>query len=145
MSDPFNIGRFPVPYAPIVIRLSLDPEDGNVNVSLQTSPLLNKIESPGSKDDAFILDIVCQGLESEHVPLAEVPVLVSKPLVASTQYVAASALPAKTKNPATKSRMRNAHRRQKTSDAHCEYRKFKNQWAPLALFLEHAFNSLSLS
>jgi hypothetical protein len=49
----------------------LDPLDGTVSeFPYQTSPRLNKIESPGENEAAFTLAIVCQGV-LELVPLFE--------------------------------------------------------------------------
>ena len=72
------IGFAPLPYAPNVMGEPLDPPDGTVSdVPYHTLPLLNKTESPGEKDDALILAIVCQG-----VPVL-VPLLESLPAAAT--------------------------------------------------------------
>jgi hypothetical protein len=46
------------------------PDERTVKVSLQVSPLLNKIRSPGRKVFEFTFDIVFHGVEDE-VPLFE--------------------------------------------------------------------------
>jgi hypothetical protein len=61
-----------------VIGDPLDPPDGTVSeVPYQTSPRLNKIESPGENVDPFTFAIVCQA-----VP-ALVPLFESLPLAAT--------------------------------------------------------------
>jgi hypothetical protein len=70
MFDPSMIGFAPIPYAQNIIGALVSPEEGTVNVSLQTSPLLNRILSPGKKDEALTFAIVFHGAEDER-PLFE--------------------------------------------------------------------------
>jgi hypothetical protein len=57
----------------------LEPEDGTVSaVPYQTSPRLNRIESPGENVEPFTFAMVCQGAP-ELVPLFEsLPAAVTK-------------------------------------------------------------------
>ena len=70
-ADPLMTGFGPVPYALNVIGDPLEPLDGTVSaVPYQTSPRLNRIESPGENVEPFIFAMVCQGAPGE-VPLLE--------------------------------------------------------------------------
>jgi hypothetical protein len=65
------MGLAPLPYAPNVIGDPLPPLDGATSeVPYQTSPRLNKTESPAENEVAFTLAIVCQGV-ALLVPLLE--------------------------------------------------------------------------
>ena len=56
------MGFAPLPYAPNKMGAPFVPLDGTVSeVPYQTSPLLNKTESPAENVDPFTLEIVCQG------------------------------------------------------------------------------------
>ena len=69
--EPLTMGSAPLPYAPNVIGKPLLPLDGTVSeVPYQTSPLLNKTESPAENVDPFTFEMVCQGVPM-LVPLFE--------------------------------------------------------------------------
>ena len=75
----------PVPYAPYVIGLDCVPEDlFTIRVSLQISPRLRRILSPGEKDRLLTFLSVLHALDWER------PVFESLPIVASTYYVVAA-------------------------------------------------------
>ena len=68
------IGCAPVPYAPKVIGLAAEPEDGTVNCSRQMQVLSSSMESPGLNVDAFTLLMVSHGV-AVLVPLfASLPI-----------------------------------------------------------------------
>jgi hypothetical protein len=69
-SAPLISGLAPLPYAPKIMGLPAEPEDGIVSVSRQAEPLLKRMESPGLKVEELTFAIVRQGVELE-VPLFE--------------------------------------------------------------------------
>src|ERR1700674_5762656 len=76
--EPLTIGFAPLPYAPNVMGEPPLPLDGAVSeVPYQTSPLLNKMESPATKAEPFTLAMVC------HAWAVSVPVLASLPAAAT--------------------------------------------------------------
>lgn len=69
--EALRIGFAPLPYAPIVIGLPLEPLEGNVSaVPYQMQLRSNRTESPAAKVEAFTLATVSQGVPVD-VPLFE--------------------------------------------------------------------------
>jgi hypothetical protein len=76
--EPLRMGFAPLPYAPNVMGEPLEPLDGAVSeLPYQTSPRLNRTESPAENVEPFTLEMVCQG-----VPVL-VPLLESLPAAAT--------------------------------------------------------------
>ena len=74
MSAPLMIGCAPVPYAPKVIGLPAEPEDGTVNCSRQVQVLSNRMESPGLNVDVFTLLMVSHGVVGLVPLFASLPI-----------------------------------------------------------------------
>ena len=76
--EPLMMGFAPLPYAPNVMGEPLVPLDGIVSeVPYQTSPLLNRTESPAENVDPFTFEMLCQACA------VSVPVLASLPVAAT--------------------------------------------------------------
>jgi len=67
------MGNAPLPYAPKVIALPAEPEEGTVNCSRQVQVFSKRIESPALKLEVFTLLMVSQGAAVVVPALASFP------------------------------------------------------------------------